>query len=114
MGVEYEYEAQTFQWQDKVPGAVCPECGTRAEATRSYTPDWFLANGIIIESKGRFTANDRKIALAMRDQGIVIHYLFALNNKLSPKSKTRYTDWCESKGLPCAIGMPPDEWLVEE
>ena len=27
---------------------------------RTYTPDFFLPNGIVIESKGRFTAEDRK------------------------------------------------------
>jgi hypothetical protein len=35
---------------------------------RSYTPDFILPNGIIIESKGRFVAADRKKHLLIKKQ----------------------------------------------
>jgi len=44
--IDFEYEKNKIKWVDiKV---------------RTYTPDFVLANGIIIETKGRFVANDRR------------------------------------------------------
>ena len=35
---------------------------------RTYTPDFILPNGVIIESKGRFTTVDRKKHLLVKKQ----------------------------------------------
>lgn len=110
-GVEYEYEAETYTWQEKIPRAKCPNCGEAGYAARKYTPDFFLANGVILEAKGRFTAKDRKIALAMKEQGIEIRYVFQYDNKLSKVSGTRYTDWCEKNGLLSCVREIPEEWV---
>lgn len=110
-GAKFDYESQQFTWEEAIANARCPDCGTQATARRTYTPDFFLQNGRIIEVKGRFTVKDRKIALAMRDQGVDISYLFMKNNTLSPKSTTRYTEWCEKHGLECALKEIPEEWL---
>lgn len=108
--IAYNYEQESFPWVETVPNAYCPDCGTPAVATRSYTPDFFLENGIIIEAKGRFTVKDRKIALSMRDQDIPVKMVFQFNNKLSRKSKTRYSEWCEKHGIDYAIRQIPVEW----
>lgn len=110
-GISYDYETETFSWQEKIPNARCGECGGSAYVDRSYTPDFFLSNGTIIEAKGRFTVKDRKIASAMKEQGRDIKLVFQFNNKLSRKSKTRYTEWCEKLGIDCAVREVPDGWI---
>ena len=46
-GVQFTYEKLKISWLDS--------------KTRTYTPDFvLLENGIIIESKGRFTSEDRR------------------------------------------------------
>ena len=77
------------------------------------TPDFFLDNGVIIEAKGRWSAADRRKMLAMKEQypDEPIYMLFMRDNKLSKTANQTYTAWCESNGITCAVGMPPEEWL---
>ena len=110
--VPFEYEAESFPWDDVSPNARCPDCGLAAVQTRSYTPDFFLSNGVIIEAKGRFTPHDRRIALAMRDRGVDVKLMFQFNNKLSRNSKTRYSDWCTKNDIDFAVRRLPPEWLL--
>ena len=105
--IPFEYEAESFEWHEQIPNAYCGRCayGT-CFADRSYTPDFFLPeHDVIIEVKGIFTAKDRKIAQAMaKEHGhLNFAYLFYFDNKLSRKSKTRYTDWCARQGLECGV-----------
>ena len=81
-----------------------------------YTPDFFLTNGIVIETKGRFTALDRKKALAMVEQHGQIDYrlLFMRDNRLSRSSKTRYSQWAKKHSIPYAIGRVPAEWFLPQ
>jgi hypothetical protein len=111
--VTFEYERESFEWLDNVPNAYCPACGAPAVAKRRYTPDFFLSNGIIIEAKGRFTPKDRKIALAMKAAERPVKMVFQFNNKLSRKSKTRYSEWCEKHGIDYAIRQIPEDWVKE-
>jgi hypothetical protein len=112
LGVEYTYESETYPWQEKIARAKCGDCGGAAFAPRKYTPDFFLSNGVVIEAKGRFTVQDRKIALAMREQGIEIRYVFQFDNRLSKKSDTRYSDWCDKYDLWWAVKEVPKEWTT--
>jgi hypothetical protein len=50
--VKYDYECIKIEWEDL--------------AYRTYTPDFVLFNGIIIETKGMFTAADRRKHLAIK------------------------------------------------
>ena len=52
--VKYDYEYIKIEWEDL--------------AYRTYTPDFVLFNGIIIETKGMFTAADRRKHLAIKKQ----------------------------------------------
>jgi hypothetical protein len=81
-----------------------------------YTPDFFLASGIIIEAKGRFTAADRRKMLAVkRDHPeLQLVLLFMRNNKIRKNSQTKYSDWCEANGFDYAIGTLKEEWLSGE
>ena len=85
------------------------------DETRVYLPDFRLANGIIVECKGRLTSADRKKMklVKMQHPDKDIRLLFQFNNKLNPRSKTRYTDWAEKNGFVCAVGGVPDAWLCQ-
>ena len=83
---------------------------------RTYTPDLELDNGIIVEIKGRWTAQDRRKMGYVIEQNPDedIRMLFAVDNKISRNSKTRYSDWCKKRNIKYAIGKKvPMEWLYE-
>jgi hypothetical protein len=83
---------------------------------RSYTPDFLLPNGIIIESKGRFVAADRKKHLLIQKQHIFLDIRFVFSNskaKLTKGSKTSYGDWCMQHGFLYADKLIPEEWIKE-
>jgi len=83
---------------------------------RSYTPDFILPNGIIIESKGRFVAADRKKHLLIQKQHIFLDIRFVFSNskaKLTKGSKTTYGDWCTKHGFLYADKLIPEEWIKE-
>lgn len=86
--------------------------------SRNYTPDYVLPNGIVIESKGRFTPEDRKKHICIRDEyGDDLDLRFVFNNprgKLRKGSKTSYADWCTKNGFMFAAKEIPEEWLKEK
>ena len=105
--VQYAYESMVVKY-------VVPE--TR----RSYTPEFILANGVIIESKGYpFSSKDRAKMLYVREQHpeLDIRLLFQKDLKLSKTSKTSYTDWAKKHGFIYHVspqGHIPKEWLKHE
>lgn len=81
---------------------------------KTYTPDWRLPNGLIVESKGRFTVSDRKKHLLIKQQHPQYDVRFVFSNskaKINKGSKTSYADWCERHGFLYADKLIPDEWL---
>jgi len=104
-GVEAEYEP--FRIPFTVP-----------ETHRHYTPDYVLPNGIVIESKGRLTSDDRKKHLYLKSQyGTALDLRFVFSNprsKLLKGSKTTYGDWCTKNGFLFATKEIPDEWIKEK
>jgi hypothetical protein len=114
-GVVYAYEAHTFALLMDIQRHFCASCGSQAISKRTkYTPDFMFPNGTVVEAKGKFTAKDRKIAKAWVEQYAKIPYrmLFQRDNKLSPRSATRYSGWCRDNGIEYAIGtVVPEEWL---
>jgi hypothetical protein len=117
-GMRYEYEA--FSYEYDVPlrknRAKCVACGsTDLVRTAWYTPDFFLENGIIVEAKGRFTAANRRLINAVREdhpelmENLVM--VFMRDNKIHKNSKTTYSAWCEANHVPYSIGTLRPEWL---
>lgn len=101
-GVEFEYEKLKVQWQ--------------LLENKTYTPDFKLPNGIIIESKGRFVQDDRKKHLIIQDQHPFLDIRFVFSNsrsKLYKGAKSTYGDWCNKHGFLYADKRIPDEWLVQ-
>ena len=102
LDVDYEYESM------KIPYIM--------NETRKYTPDFILPNGIIIETKGRFTSDDRKKHLLIKDQHpeYDIRFVFSkINAKIAKGSKTTHAAWCEKHGFLYAEKSIPEEWLNE-
>lgn len=101
--VKFTYEEKKIIWEDfKV---------------RKYTPDFILENGIIIETKGRFTSADRMKHRAIQKQHPHLDIRFVFSNwnaKLSKGSNTMYRQWCERYGFKCANKEIPQEWIDEE
>lgn len=84
--------------------------------TRTYTPDFELPNGIIIESKGRFVAADRKKHLLVKQQRPTLDIRFVFSNskaKINKGSKTSYADWCNKFGFQYSDKLIPERWINE-
>lgn len=86
------------------------------EKQRKYTPDFVLDNGIIIETKGRFTVHDRMKHLYIKASrpDLDIRFVFSNPNvKLYKGAKSTYADWCEKNGFLYAKQLIPEDWLNE-
>ena len=89
---------------------------TQPAKSRTYTPDFILPNGIIVESKGRFVTSDRQKQLMIKKEhpDLDIRFVFSRSKtRISKQSKTTYAMWCEKKGFQYADRDVPDEWLAE-
>ena len=82
----------------------------------TYTPDFVLPNGIIIEVKGRLTAYDRAKHLLVKEQHpeLDIRFIFKYDNKLHKSSNTRYSEWCDKQGFKYAFKTVPEQWIAEK
>lgn len=84
--------------------------------TRTYTPDFILPNGIIVETKGRFVTADRKKHKLIKEQHPELDIRFVFSNsktRISKQSTTTYAAWCEKLGFKYADKFIPAEWLKE-
>jgi len=99
--VKFEYETLKIKYEIPARRAT-------------YTPDFILHNGVIVESKGRFTASDRKKMLLVKEHNpeLDIRMLFCNSNtRIAKNSKTTYADWCIKHGFKFADKIIPDSWL---
>ena len=101
--VPFSYEERKIKWLDS--------------KMRTYTPDFELPNGVIIETKGRFVAADRRKHLEIKKQfGDLYDIRFVFTNsraKLYKGAKSSYADWCNKHGFLYADKTIPEEWLNE-
>jgi len=82
---------------------------------RTYSPDFRLPNGVLIEAKGKLDAETRSkmIAVKKAHPELDIRFVFMRgSNKLTKRSKMTYMDWAEKNGFPCADGVIPEEWFT--
>lgn len=83
---------------------------------RTYTPDFILPNGIIVETKGRFTTQDRMKHLMIKEchPDLDIRFVFTnSNSRISKTSKTTYAAWCIKYDYQYADKLIPQEWIDE-
>ncbi len=84
---------------------------------RTYTPDFILKNGIIIETKGRFLSADRKKHIAIKKQHPDLDIRFVFTNsrsKLQKGAKSSYGQWCDKYGFRYYDRIIPEDWLKEK
>ena len=100
---KYSYESMKIEWEDLT--------------YRTYTPDFILNNGIIVETKGRFVTEDRKKHLCIQKQHPALDIRFVFTNsrtKISKVSKTTYAAWCNKHGFKYYDRIIPEDWLKEK
>ena len=101
-GIKFTYEKEKIKWVDL--------------KVRTYTPDFVLSNGIIIETKGRFVATDRRKHREIKKQFPDLDIRFVFQNsraKLYKGAKSSYGDWCKKYGFQYADKSIHDDWLKE-
>lgn len=82
----------------------------------TYHPDFVLANGIIIETKGRLSYYDRIKMLLVKESHpeLDIRFVFQRpNNKIRKGSDTTYAMWAEAHGFKWSSERIPDSWIKE-
>jgi hypothetical protein len=103
LGIEYTYEKVKLKY-------------IKPASQHVYTPDFVLANGIVVETKGRFLAPDRQkhILVKRHNPDLDIRFVFSNSNaRISKASKTTYAMWCRKHGYKFADKTIPEEWLNE-
>jgi hypothetical protein len=101
--VKFLYEKIKIEWEDL--------------SYRTYTPDFVLNNGIIIETKGRFLASDRRKHIAIKKQHPELDIRFVFTNsrtKLRKGAKSSYGEWCLKYGFRYYDRIIPEDWLKEK
>lgn len=101
-GIPVEYETQRLFYVTK----------------HVYRPDFILPNGIIVEAKGYFPANERAKMLAVRagNPDLDIRFLFQkARTAIRRGSRTTYAMWADQHGFTWAEGASiPAAWAEEE
>ena len=103
LGISYEYETT------KLPFIQPPK-------KRTYCPDFWLPNGIVVETKGRLLTEDRQKHLWVQAQHphLDIRFVFSSSKaRISPRSPTTYADWCVKNSFMYADKSIPQAWLDE-
>jgi Phage endonuclease I len=103
LGIKAEYETLKIKY-------------TVPEKVHTYTPDFALPNGIIIETKGKFDLADRSKHLLVKSQYPNLDIRFVFTNsktKIRKGSPTSYGDWAARNGFLFADKLIPKEWLDE-
>lgn len=98
-----QYESYTISYEKPV-------------TNHTYTPDFVLPNGIIVEVKGILQLEDRQKHLLIKEQhpNLDIRFLFQnAKNKIRKGSKTTYAMWAEQHGFKWAQKTIPEDWLKE-
>ena len=117
-GIDYEYEAFELEYHQRIRSGYCSQCdGEEVYRVRKYTPDfWIPKHNVVIEAKGKFTAENRQKMLdVIKDwPDIDFRMYFMYNNKVEKKSKIRYSDWAEKHGVVyhCGTKEAP-KWLKD-
>lgn len=102
-GVDVRYEAY------KIPYTI-------PASSHVYTPDFVMPNGVIVETKGIFSPEDRKKHLLIQEQYPNLDVRFVFSNsktKLYKGSKTTYADWCTKNNFQYADKWIPESWWKE-
>ena len=96
--ISWEYETKRYQYN--VPG--------------TYTPDFSLSNGTLIECKGFFREEDKRKLRAVKQAYPELDLRIVFDEAKYPSQKKaldRNIKWANKYGFPYAIGLIPKGWL---
>lgn len=97
-GVSWEYEQ--YKYDLLIP--------------RSYTPDFVLSNGVVLEVKGYFDAEDRRLIKLFKEQHPSVDIRMVLqkpHQKLTKTGSMTYALWCDKYSVPwCEGPIIPSSW----
>ena len=99
--INFEYETTTIKY-------------IKPETQHTYTIDFTLPNGILVETKGRWVIEDRKKHLLIKKQHPELDIRIVFQNaktKIRKGSKTTYGDYCDKHGIVWAEKNIPESWL---
>ncbi len=102
--IPFEYEKEVIEY-------------TIPETKRKYLPDFYLKElDMYVEAKGKWDRIGRQKMLYVIQQNPDkdIRMLFMRNNTIAKNSKTKYSDWCQKRGIKYHIsgqGEIPLQWL---
>ena len=102
--VKFEYETTVISY-------------IKPETNHTYTIDFTLPNGILVETKGRWVIEDRKKHLLIKKQHpeLDIRIVFMSGKtKIRKGSKTTYGMFCDKHDIPWAEKTIPNSWFSEK
>ena len=102
--IKFEYETTVIDY-------------IKPETNHTYTIDFTLPNGILVETKGRWVLEDRKKHLLIKKQHpeLDIRMVFqSSKTKIRKGSKTTYAMYCDKHDIPWAEKIIPESWLKEK
>mgnify|MGYP001215096245 FL=1 len=102
--VKFEYETTVIPY-------------IKPETNHTYTIDFTLPNGILVETKGRWVLEDRKKHLLIQKQHPELDIRMVFQNskgKIRKGSKTTYADFCDKNDIMWADKTIPDAWYNEK
>ena len=100
-----------FKYENTVINYIKPE------THHTYTIDFTLPNGILIETKGRWVLEDRKKHMLIKKQHPELDIRFVFmnpNGKIRKGSKTTYANFCDKHDIIWAAKTIPQEWYNEK
>ena len=100
-----------FEYENTVINYIKPE------THHTYTIDFTLPNGILIETKGRWVLEDRKKHMLIKKQHPELDIRFVFmnpNGKIRKGSKTTYANFCDKHDIIWAAKTIPQEWYNEK
>jgi|TARA_R110000744_G_scaffold254391_2_gene369940 hypothetical protein len=102
--VKFEYETTVIPY-------------IKPETNHTYTIDFTLPNGILVETKGRWVLEDRKKHLLIKIQHPKLDIRLVFQNskgKIRKGSKTTYADFCNKNDIIWADKSIPKAWYNEK
>ena len=102
--IKFEYETTVIDY-------------IKPQTNHTYTIDFTLPNGILVETKGRWVLEDRKKHLLIKKQHpeLDIRMVFqSSKTKIRKGSKTTYAMFCDKHDIPWAEKTIPESWLHEK
>ena len=105
-GVDYGYEIT------KIPYTV-------PESKHTYTVDWTILNGVLLETKGYLSDHrerNKYVLLKMQHPDLDLRFVFDNPNKLCGGTKTTHAKWAEKYGFKyCSIKDVGQikQWILE-